>query len=287
MIFLKLVIITGISGSGKSEAMNVMEDLGYYCVDNLPPEIIPKIVLLGNDSMGQLDKIALGVDIRGYQFLKEINNAIDFLNENKFEYDVIFLESENEVLVNRYKMSRRKHPLSNGENVIEVIERERQMLSEVRKKAKYIINTSNFLPIDLRNEIISIFDENIKNKGFLVTIISFGFKYGIPIDSDLVFDVRFMPNPYYVDSLREKTGNDTEIQGYVMNSEDSVIFLEKLKDMLLFLLPMYIKEGKNHLVISIGCTGGKHRSVTVSNIIYDFLKEQQYNVFKKHRDYLN
>jgi len=285
VIFLKLVIITGISGSGKSEAMNVMEDLGYYCVDNLPPEIIPKIVLLGNDSMGQLDKIALGVDIRGYQFLKEINNAIDFLNENKFEYDVIFLESENEVLVNRYKMSRRKHPLSNGENVIEVIEKERQMLSEVRKKAKYIINTSNFLPIDLRNEIISIFDENIKNKGFLVTIISFGFKYGIPIDSDLVFDVRFMPNPYYVDSLREKTGNDTEIQDYVMNSEDSVIFLEKLKDMLLFLLPMYIKEGKNHLVISIGCTGGKHRSVTVSNIIYDFLKEQQYNVFKKHRDY--
>ena len=281
------MIITGISGSGKSEAMNVMEDLGYYCVDNLPPEIIPKIVLLGNDSMGQLDKIALGVDIRGYQFLKEINNAIDFLNENKFEYDVIFLESENEVLVNRYKMSRRKHPLSNGENVIEVIEKERQMLSEVRKKAKYIINTSNFLPIDLRNEIISIFDENIKNKGFLVTIISFGFKYGIPIDSDLVFDVRFMPNPYYVDSLREKTGNDTEIQGYVMNSEDSVIFLEKLKDMLLFLFPMYIKEGKNHLVISIGCTGGKHRSVTVSNIIYDFLKEQQYNVFKKHRDYLN
>jgi len=170
VIFLKIVIITGISGSGKSEAMNVMEDLGYYCVDNLPPEIIPKIVSLGDDSKGKLDKIALGVDIRGYQFLKEINNAIDFLNENKFEYDVIFLESENEVLVKRYKMSRRRHPLSKGENVIEVIEKERQMLSEVRKKAKYIINTSNFLPIDLRNEIISIFDENIKDTGFLITI---------------------------------------------------------------------------------------------------------------------
>ena len=287
MIFLKIVIITGISGSGKSEAMNVMEDLGYYCVDNLPPEIIPKIVSLGDDSKGKLDKIALGVDIRGYQFLKEINNAIDFLNENKFEYDVIFLESENEVLVKRYKMSRRRHPLSKGENVIEVIEKERQMLSEVRKKAKYIINTSNFLPIDLRNEIISIFDENIKDTGFLITIISFGFKYGVPIDSDLVFDVRFMPNPYYVDTLKEKTGNEKEIQDYVMNSQDSITFLEKLKDMLLFLLPMYIKEGKNHLVISIGCTGGKHRSVTVSNLIYDFLKDQKYNVFKKHRDYLN
>jgi UPF0042 nucleotide-binding protein TTE1834 len=287
VIFLKIVIITGISGSGKSEAMNVMEDLGYYCVDNLPPEIIPKIVSLGDNSKGKLDKIALGVDIRGYQFLKEINNAIDFLNENKFEYDVIFLESENEVLVNRYKMSRRRHPLSKGENVIEVIEKERQMLSEVRKKAKYIINTSNFLPIDLRNEIISIFDENIKDTGFLITIISFGFKYGVPIDSDLVFDVRFMPNPYYVDTLKEKTGNEKEIQDYVMNSQDSITFLEKLKDMLLFLLPMYIKEGKNHLVISIGCTGGKHRSVTVSNLIYDFLKDQKYNVFKKHRDYLN
>ena len=287
MIFLKIVIITGISGSGKSEAMNVMEDLGYYCVDNLPPEIIPKIVSLGDNSKGKLDKIALGVDIRGYQFLKEINNAIDFLNENKFEYDVIFLESENEVLVKRYKMSRRRHPLSKGENIIEVIEKERQMLSEVRKKAKYIINTSNFLPIDLRNEIISIFDENIKDTGFLITIISFGFKYGVPIDSDLVFDVRFMPNPYYVDTLKEKTGNEKEIQDYVMNSQDSITFLEKLKDMLLFLLPMYIKEGKNHLVISIGCTGGKHRSVTVSNLIYDFLKDQKYNVFKKHRDYLN
>lgn len=287
VIFLKIVIITGISGSGKSEAMNVMEDLGYYCVDNLPPEIIPKIVSLGDNSKGKLDKIALGVDIRGYQFLKEINNAIDFLNENKFEYDVIFLESENEVLVKRYKMSRRRHPLSKGENVIEVIEKERQMLSEVRKKAKYIINTSNFLPIDLRNEIISIFDENIKDTGFLITIISFGFKYGVPIDSDLVFDVRFMPNPYYVDTLKEKTGNEKEIQDYVMNSQDSITFLEKLKDMLLFLLPMYIKEGKNHLVISIGCTGGKHRSVTVSNLIYDFLKDQKYNVFKKHRDYLN
>lgn len=284
---MKIVIITGISGSGKSEAMNVMEDLGYYCVDNLPPEIIPKIVSLGDNSKGKLDKIALGVDIRGYQFLKEINNAIDFLNENKFEYDVIFLESENEVLVKRYKMSRRRHPLSKGENVIEVIEKERQMLSEVRKKAKYIINTSNFLPIDLRNEIISIFDENIKDTGFLITIISFGFKYGVPIDSDLVFDVRFMPNPYYVDTLKEKTGNEKEIQDYVMNSQDSITFLEKLKDMLLFLLPMYIKEGKNHLVISIGCTGGKHRSVTVSNLIYDFLKDQKYNVFKKHRDYLN
>lgn len=284
---MKIVIITGLSGSGKSEAMNVMEDIGYYCIDNLPPEIIPKLVTLGHDSKGQLDKIALGIDIRGYQFLKEINNAISFIQENKFEYDIIFLESNNDVLVKRYKMSRRKHPLSNGDDIVEGINREKEMLKPIREKAKYVINTSNFLPIDLRREIISIFNENIKTKGFFITIMSFGFKYGIPIDSDLVYDVRFMPNPYYVEELKEKTGNDRKVQEYVMNDKDSVIFFEKLKDMISFLLPMYIKEGKNQLVISIGCTGGKHRSVTISNKLYDYLKEQDYNVYIKHRDYLN
>lgn len=284
---MKIVIITGLSGSGKSEAMNVMEDIGYYCIDNLPPEIIPKLVTLGNDSKGQLEKIALGIDVRGYQFLKEINNAVDFLEENKFDYDIVFLESNTDVLVKRYKMSRRRHPLSDGEDILYGINKEKDMLYEIRKKAKYVINTSNFLPIDLRKEIISIFNEDIKNKGFLITIISFGFKYGIPIDSDLVYDVRFMPNPYYISELKEKTGNDIDVQNYVMKDNDSVIFFEKLKDMISFLLPMYIKEGKNHLVISIGCTGGKHRSVTISNKLYDFLKKQNYNVYIKHRDYLN
>ena len=221
---MKIVIITGLSGSGKSEAMNVMEDIGYYCIDNLPPEIIPKLVTLGHDSKGQLDKIALGIDIRGYQFLKEINNAISFIQENKFEYDIIFLESNNDVLVKRYKMSRRKHPLSNGDDIVEGINREKEMLKPIREKAKYVINTSNFLPIDLRREIISIFNENIKTKGFFITIMSFGFKYGIPIDSDLVYDVRFMPNPYYVEELKEKTGNDKKVQEYVMNDKDSYIF---------------------------------------------------------------
>ncbi|WP_455089903.1 RNase adapter RapZ [Peptoanaerobacter stomatis] len=284
---MKIVIITGLSGSGKSEAMNVMEDLGYYCIDNLPPEIIPKIVTLGYDSKGQLDKIALGIDIRGYQFLKEINTAINFLQESGYDYNVIFLESNNETLVRRYKMSRRKHPLSNGEDILDGISKEREMLKDIRKKAKYIIDTSNFLPIDLRREVISLFNENIKSKGFIITIISFGFKYGIPIDSDLVYDVRFMPNPYYIEELKEKTGNDKDVQEYVLNDVNSVKFLEKLYDMIDFLLPMYIKEGKNQLVISIGCTGGKHRSVTISNKLYEHLENQNYNAYIKHRDYMN
>lgn len=284
---MKIVIITGLSGSGKSEAMNVMEDMGYYCIDNLPPEIIPKMVTLGNDSKGQLNKIALGIDIRGYQFLKEINNAINFLQESGYDYDIIFLESNNETLVRRYKMSRRKHPLSNGEDILEGINKERKMLLNIKKQAKHIIDTSNFLPIDLRKEILSLFNEDKKNEGFVITIISFGFKYGIPIDSDLVYDVRFMPNPYYIKELKEKNGNDIEVQEYVMNDENSIIFLEKLQDMISFLLPMYIKEGKNQLVIAIGCTGGKHRSVTISNKLFDYIQKQDYNVFLKHRDYLN
>ena len=161
------------------------------------------------------------------------------------------------------------------------------MLFDIRKKAKYIIDTSNFLPIDLRKEVISLFNENIKSKGFIITIISFGFKYGIPIDSDLVYDVRFMPNPYYVEELKEKTGNDKDVQEYVLNDVNSVKFLEKLYDMIDFLLPMYIKEGKNQLVISIGCTGGKHRSVTISNKLYEHLENQNYNAYIKHRDYMN
>lgn len=284
---MKLVIITGLSGSGKSEAMNVMEDLGYYCIDNLPPEIIPKIVTLGSESSGQLDKIALGVDVRGYQFLKEINRAIDFLQKGNYDFDVIFLESSSESLVKRYKASRRKHPLTNGEDILNGIQKEREMLIDLRKNANYIIDTTNFLPIDLRKDLINIFNENIKNKTFLVSIISFGFKYGVPIDSDLVFDVRFMPNPYYVSELKEKTGNELEVQNYVLNDKNSKIFLEKLEDMLSFLLPLYIKEGKNQIVISIGCTGGKHRSVTIANKIFDFLKSEEYNAFIKHRDYLN
>ncbi|RDY21979.1 RNase adapter RapZ [Criibacterium bergeronii] len=284
---MKIVIITGMSGSGKSEAMNVMEDMGYYCIDNLPPEIIPKMVTLSADSKGTLNKIALGVDIRGYQFLEEINNALNFLEESGFDYQIIFLESSDETIVKRYKMSRRRHPLSNGDDILQGIFKEKTLLADIRKKADYIVDTSNFLPIDLRGEIMSLFNDDIKNKELMITIVSFGFKYGIPIDADLVFDVRFMPNPYYVIEMRHHTGNDQDVQDYVMNNETSIEFIKKLEDILDFLIPMYIKEGKNHLVIAIGCTGGRHRSVTVSNLIYSYLLKQKYSVFLKHRDIKN
>lgn len=284
---MKIVIITGMSGSGKSEAMNVMEDMGYYCIDNLPPEIIPKMVTLSADSKGTLNKIALGVDIRGYQFLEEINNALNFLEESGFDYQIIFLESSDETIVKRYKMSRRRHPLSNGDDILQGIFKEKTLLADIRKKADYIVDTSNFLPIDLRGEIMSLFNDDIKNKELMITIVSFGFKYGIPIDADLVFDVRFMPNPYYVIEMRHHTGNDQDVQDYVMSNENSIEFIKKLEDMLDFLIPMYIKEGKNHLVIAIGCTGGRHRSVTVSNLIYSYLLKQKYSVFLKHRDIKN
>lgn len=284
---MKIVIITGMSGSGKSEAMNVMEDMGYYCIDNLPPEIIPKMVTLSADSKGTLNKIALGVDIRGYQFLEEISNALNFLEESGFDYQIIFLESSDETIVKRYKMSRRRHPLSNGDDILQGIFKEKTLLADIRKKADYIVDTSNFLPIDLRGEIMSLFNDDIKNKELMITIVSFGFKYGIPIDADLVFDVRFMPNPYYVIEMRHHTGNDQDVQDYVMNNENSIEFIKKLEDMLDFLIPMYIKEGKNHLVIAIGCTGGRHRSVTVSNLIYSYLLKQKYSVFLKHRDIKN
>lgn len=282
-----IVIITGMSGSGKSEAMNVMEDMGYYCIDNLPPEIIPKMVTLSADSKGQLDKLALGVDIRGYQFLDGINNTLDFLEQGGFDYKIVFLEANDETIVKRYKMSRRRHPLSNGDDILQGIFREKTLLANIRQKADFVIDTSNFLPIDLRGEIFSLFKDDTKSRGLVITIISFGFKYGIPIDADLVFDVRFMPNPYYVAELKYLTGNEPAVQEYVMNDEKSVEFLDKLQDMLDFLIPMYIKEGKNHLVIAIGCTGGHHRSVTVSNLIYTYLLNQKYSVFLKHRDIKN
>lgn len=283
---MKIVIITGMSGSGKSEAMNIMEDIGYYCVDNLPPALISKFVSLSQDSKGRLDKVALGVDVRGYQLFMELNKALDFLDSTDFDYKIIFLDASDDILVRRYKMSRRKHPLSEGDDLIEGIARERKMLQEMKKRADYVIDTSNFLPVNLREEVLNLFS-NDKKTNITITVMSFGFKYGIPIDSDLVFDVRFLPNPYYVEELKKKSGNHKEVSDYVMNSNVSTEFLKRLISFISFLIPNYIKEGKNHLVIAIGCTGGRHRSVTIANKIYEKIRDEGYKVFIKHRDINN
>lgn len=280
---MEIIIITGMSGSGKSEAMNILEDLGYYCVDNLPPALISKFVSLSLQNKGDIEKIALGVDVRGFKKFKEMNEALDNLDETGVNYRILFLETRDEILVRRYKMSRRKHPLSEGDDLVEGINKEREILAELKEKSGFVIDTSDLKPVDLREKILALLEE--ESDGLMtITIVSFGFKHGLPLDADLVFDVRFLPNPYYIEELQNLTGNDKRVSDYVMKSDQSVQFFEKLKVFVEYLLPNYIDEGKNQLVIAVGCTGGQHRSVTITNFLYEELIKEYSNVHKKHRD---
>ena len=266
---MKFVILTGMSGAGKSTAIKMMEDIGYYCVDNLPIALLEKFVELSSlQENAELQKVAAGIDIRNGQALEEIRDVLARTKKKKVHYEILFLYAEDSVLVKRYKETRRNHPRSGGDRVDKGIEEERKRLAFLKESADYIIDTSQLLTRELKAELDKIFVQNQDYKNLFITILSFGFKYGIPVDSDLVFDVRFLPNPYYVEGLRAKTGNDKEIQDYVMQFQEANVFLDKLVDMLEFMIPNYITEGKNQLVISIGCTGGKHRSVTLANELY-------------------
>lgn len=282
---MKIVIITGLSGSGKSEAMNILEDIGFYCVDNLPPSLMQKFIEVMIQSQENFKRVALGIDIRGYQFFKDLYQSLNFLKQSGHNFDILFLEAEDNILVRRYKMTRRKHPLSDEENIFTGIQRERDLMSQLKETATYVLNTSEKTPKDLREDLIEIYADEENDKAMTISVMSFGFKHGLPIDADMVFDVRFMPNPYYVLDLKNKTGNDAQVQNFVMSDPNSIHFKNKLEDMVAFLIPNYIQEGKNHLLIAIGCTGGRHRSVTIVNLLYDFLKEKGYKVFKKHRDH--
>lgn len=283
---MKFVILTGMSGAGKSTAIKMMEDIGYYCVDNLPIALLEKFVELSSlQENAELQKVAVGIDIRNGQALEEIRDVLARIKKKKVHYEILFLDAEDSVLVKRYKETRRNHPLSGGDRVDKGIEEERKRLAFLKESADYIIDTSQLLTRELKAELDKIFVQNQDYKNLFITILSFGFKYGIPADSDLVFDVRFLPNPYYVEGLRVKTGNDKEIQDYVFQYEEAHTFLDKLEDMLNFLIPNYIAEGKNQLVISIGCTGGKHRSVTLANALYERLSGQKgYGLKIEHRD---
>lgn len=281
---MRFVIVTGMSGSGKSEVMSVLEDIGYYCIDNLPPALIPKILELGLQSQGGMENVALGIDIRGYNFANSYNTSIDYIEEQHYPADVLFLDANDDILIRRYKMTRKRHPLEVKGDVLSGIRKERELLTGIKAKADITIDTSNMQVKDLRNRIIEIFQLKESRRNLTVSLISFGFKHGLPLAADLVFDVRFLPNPYYIDSLREKTGDSQEVRDYVMDSPKSVEFLERLKGMIEFLLPNYDEEGKNYLQIAIGCTGGKHRSVTFVNLLYDLLKDTEYDVLKNHRD---
>lgn len=282
---MRFVIVTGMSGAGKSTAMKMMEDIGFFCIDNLPIQLVDKLVEFYEKFESNIDKVAVGIDIRDKEGLEHIESTLTSLTEKKVLYDILFLDAETEVLIKRYKETRRNHPLAGRERIESGIVQEREKLEFLKEKATYIIDTSQLLTRELKMELEKIFVQNQDYKNLFVTILSFGFKYGIPSDSDIVMDVRFLPNPYYVDGLRAKTGNDKEIQDYVMQFEDAQVFLDKLEDLVKFLIPHYIEEGKNQLVISIGCTGGKHRSVTLANELYKRLQsEKDYGLKIEHRD---
>ncbi|WP_101773907.1 RNase adapter RapZ [Peptostreptococcus faecalis] len=283
---MKFIIVTGLSGSGKSEAMKALEDMGFYCVDNLPPALIVKFAELFFQVNSNIDKVALGIDIRGREFFQALNEALEQLSVANFKYDMIYLDCDDDVLIKRYKMTRRNHPLAVNSQISDGIKKERVIMEPLKKYSKMIIDTTNMKPKDLKAEIANLYDsgDGLDSPNITISVVSFGFKYGIPMDADLVFDVRFLPNPYYVPELRVKTGDDEEVRDFVMDSKISLEFQLKLFDMLDFLIPQYINEGKQHLVIAIGCTGGRHRSVTMVNYTYDYLEEHGYRVVKKHRD---
>lgn len=283
---MRFVIITGMSGAGKSSVLKMLEDKKFFCVDNLPIELIIKFAeLTYNTETDKHRDVALGIDIRSGQALQELEAVLNQMQKMKYAYEILFLDAADEILIKRYKETRRSHPLAPEGRVDEGIVTERKEMEFLRLRANYILDTSYLLIRELRSEIEKIFMRNQKFNNLFVTILSFGFKYGIPADADLIFDVRFMPNPYYIEELKMQTGNDLPVKEYVMNSNVSKEFLHKLEDMIEFLIPNYIAEGKNQLVIGIGCTGGKHRSVTVANKIYESLSENSDIGLKvTHRD---
>ena len=282
---MRFIIVTGLSGAGKSEATNALEDMGYFCVDNLPPKLINKFAEVCKQSQGSIDKVALVMDIRGGIFFDDLFESLSELSREQFQYEILFLDTSDEVLVKRFKEKRRSHPLAPGGRVITGIELERQKLREVKDKADVIIDTSKYAIKDLREEMARKFgDKEMPEKQMAITILSFGFKYGIPVDSDLVFDVRFIPNPFYIPELKPFSGNDEPVKNYVMDQIETQTFLEKANDMFEFLIPNYQKEGKRQLIISIGCTGGRHRSVAIANSIYETLHSNNHDVYVEHRD---
>lgn len=279
---LKLVIITGMSGAGKTVAMQSLEDLGYFCVDNLPPSLLPKFWELMKES-DKMDKIALVMDLRGREFFDSIEPALDELdNTNFITTKILFLEADDKVLVSRYKETRRHHPLEPNGSVLDGINAERELLSDLKGRSQLVINTSNMAPRELRERINNEFQTEDKDI-FNVQLMSFGFKYGIPIDADLVFDVRFLPNPHYIDKMRPLTGLDEDVYEYVMKWPETQTFLDKLVDLLMFTLPFYKREGKTQLVIVIGCTGGQHRSVALTEFVGKAI-QQKYETTISHRD---
>lgn len=281
---MRFVIVTGMSGAGKSTTLKTLEDMGYFCVDNLPVQLIMRFAEIAYAQDNDINNVAVGVDIRNGVYLEQFSTYLQKLKDSRFNYEILFLDSNDDVLIRRYKETRRNHPLARTGRVEDGIKLERNKIAFLRKEADYIIDTTSLLTRELKLELDKIFLKNQEYNNFIISVVSFGFKYGIPRDADLVFDVRFLPNPYYDLNLRPLTGNDEAIRNFVMQFDEAKEFLNKITDLLEFLIPNYINEGKNGLVVAVGCTGGKHRSVTLANGIYEELKSLPYSVKMVHRD---
>lgn len=285
---MRFVVVTGMSGGGKRTALKMLEDAGYYCVDNLPVSLVGKFAELITMPGSEITKVALGLDVRADQSFEDATRVLQELKNRDDNVEILFMEAGDDVLIKRYKESRRIHPLAVEGRTLDGVRQERRVLEKIRRQADYVIDTTSLLTRELKVELDRIFVNNEEYNSLMVTVMSFGFKNGIPAEADLVFDVRFLPNPFYIDELKPKTGNDREVQDYVMGFEESHIFMDKLVDMVQFLIPNYVREGKYRLVIAIGCTGGRHRSVTLANDLFVHLKDRGgYGVILHHRDVNN
>lgn len=282
---MEFVIISGLSGAGKSQAASIMEDMGFYCVDNMPVSLIPQFAELCMAGTGQYERVALVTDVRGGQSFNGLFQALDSLHAMSCDYRILFMEAGQETIINRYKETRRSHPLAkNGRSLADAVREETAVLAPVRRRAEYIIDTSALSTAKLRGEIMRLFGDGDRSEGMNVSVISFGFKYGIPIEADLVFDVRFLPNPHYIAALRSKTGLDEEVRTFLFGYRQTTDLMDHLERLMNFLLPLYVEEGKTALVIAIGCTGGKHRSVALTRALADFIRQKGYNACENHRD---
>lgn len=281
---MRFVVVTGMSGGGKLTAIRFLEDMGYYCVDNLPVRLIDPFMELVSAPGSDIDKVVLGLDVRADKSFDNVEQVLAALRKKGYKYEILFMDASDEVLIKRYKETRRQHPVCPSGRVEDGIAKERKILEQIKSDADYVIDTSGLLTRVLKEELIRIFVKNEDYNSLMISIMSFGFKNGIPADADLVFDVRFLPNPFYIDSLKKLTGNDRPVRDFVMSFPEAGQFMDKLVDMITFLIPGYVKEGKNQLVIGIGCTGGQHRSVTIANALAEKLRGGDYGINLYHRD---
>jgi UPF0042 nucleotide-binding protein len=279
-----VVIVTGLSGAGKSQALKTLEDLGYFCVDNLPPALIPTFIQLCTQVREPISRIAMGVDVRGREFFDDLSTALSTLDEAGTRPMVLFLEADDDILVRRYKETRRRHPLSPQGSTLEGIREERAILSDLKSIASIIVDTSNLSTAELRRQLVDVFSRSVKLEKLLVTVVTFGFKHGLPMDADLVFDVRFLPNPYYMADLKPLSGLDSRVTQFLFKSALTKSFFSRMSRFVDFLLPHYVEEGKSHLTIAVGCTGGRHRSVAIGEALRTHLEAKEHAVVVEHRD---